>query len=61
MPKTNQEFWVKKFNDNVSRDERNIEELTELGIRIIVVWEYGLKKNDREETLNDLYHMIVNE
>lgn len=61
MPKTNQDFWVKKFNDNVSRDERNIEELTELGIRVIVVWECGLKKNDREETLNDLYHMIVNE
>lgn len=41
MPKTNQEFWMKKFNDNVSRDERNIEELTELGIRVIVVWECG--------------------
>lgn len=61
MPKTNKDFWVKKFNDNVSRDERNNEELTELGSRVIVVWECGLKKNDREETLIDLYHMIVNE
>ncbi|WP_205757129.1 very short patch repair endonuclease [Macrococcoides goetzii] len=60
MPKSNQDFWVKKFNRNVSRDERNIEELNELGIRVIVVWECGLKKNDREETLNDLYDMIVN-
>lgn len=59
MPKSNQDFWVKKFNRNVSRDERNIEELNELGIRVIVVWECGLKKNDREETLNDLYDMIV--
>lgn len=59
MPKSNQDFWVKKFNRNVSRDERNIEELNEMGIRVIVVWECGLKKNDREETLNDLYDMIV--
>ncbi|WP_269800483.1 hypothetical protein [Macrococcoides caseolyticum] len=40
MTKSNQEFWEKKFNRNDSRDERNIEELTELGIRVIVVWEY---------------------
>lgn len=60
MPKSNQEFWQKKLDSNVSRDERNIEELNELGIRVIVVWECGLKKNDREETLNDLYDMIVN-
>ncbi|WP_414047046.1 very short patch repair endonuclease [Macrococcus equi] len=61
MPKTNQEFWERKFNNNVSRDERNIEALNEMGIRVIVVWECGLKKNDREETLNDLYEMIINE
>lgn len=60
MPKSNQDFWQKKLDSNVSRDERNIEELNELGIRVIVVWECGLKKNDREETLNDLYDMIVN-
>lgn len=61
MPKTNQDFWVKKFNDNVSRDERNIEELTELGIRVIVVWECGLKPFERQDTLDSLYKMIVNE
>lgn len=61
MPKSNQDFWEKKFNRNVSRDERNIEELTELGIRVIVVWECGLKPLEREETLKALYEMIVNE
>ncbi|UTH01824.1 DNA mismatch endonuclease Vsr [Macrococcoides canis] len=60
MPKTNQDFWVKKFNDNVSRDERNIEELTELGIRVIVVWECGLNPFERQDTLYTLYKMIVN-
>ena len=61
MPKSNQDFWVKKFNRNVSRDERNIEELTELGIHVIVVWECGLKPLDRDETLDALYEMIINE
>lgn len=61
MPKSNQDFWVKKFNRNVSRDERNIEELNELGIRVIVVWECGLKPLEREETLEALLEMIVDE
>lgn len=60
MPKSNQDFWVKKFNRNVSRDERNIEELNELGIRVIVVWECGLKPLEREETLEELFEMIIN-
>ncbi|MGV2874852.1 very short patch repair endonuclease [Macrococcus capreoli] len=59
MPKSNQEFWQKKLEANVARDEININKLNEMGIRVIVVWECGLKKNDREETLNDLYHMII--
>ncbi|MCH4983830.1 very short patch repair endonuclease [Macrococcoides goetzii] len=61
MPKSNQDFWVKKFNRNVSRDERNIEELNELGIRVIVVWECGLKPLEREETLEALLEMIIDE
>lgn len=59
MPKSNQEYWQKKLEKNVARDEVNIEKLNELGIRVIIVWECGLRKNDKEETLNDLYEMII--
>lgn len=42
-PKSNTEFWVKKFDRNVARDARTRELLEEMGWRVIVVWECELK------------------
>ena len=39
MPKSNQEFWTRKFLDNVARDQRNQRELTDKGWDVITVWE----------------------
>ncbi|TDM07712.1 very short patch repair endonuclease [Macrococcus lamae] len=61
MPKSNQEFWQAKFNRNVARDEKNIEELTNMGYKVIVLWECGLDKEIAEETLEELVEMIVDE
>ncbi|KAA1035687.1 DNA mismatch endonuclease Vsr [Macrococcus equipercicus] len=61
MPKSNQEFWQAKFNRNVARDEKNIEELTEMGVKVIVIWECGLENEIKQETLEELEEMIVNE
>lgn len=38
-PKSNVEFWEKKFKANVERDQNNNRILQELGWRIIVIWE----------------------
>ena len=38
-PKSNTDFWQAKFRENVSRDVRQSQELTELGWRVITVWE----------------------
>ena len=38
-PKSNVDFWQAKFRENVSRDLRQSQELTELGWRVITVWE----------------------
>ena len=38
-PKSNTDFWQAKFRENVSRDLRQSQELTELGWRVITVWE----------------------
>lgn len=38
-PKSNVEFWARKFQDNVARDERVKGELERLGWRVIVIWE----------------------
>lgn len=42
-PKTNSDFWERKFDGNVSRDARNVALLREQGWRVVVVWECALK------------------
>ncbi len=61
MPKTNREFWKKKLERNIARDEEVIEALSELGVKVIVVWECGLGSKVINETLEDLYDMIIEE
>lgn len=39
LPKTNTEFWNIKFAKNKERDERKINQLKELGWKVIIVWE----------------------
>lgn len=39
FPKSNRDFWFRKFEANIDRDRRNNEKLTELGWKILVVWE----------------------
>jgi len=50
-PKTNSEYWVKKFIANVARDERTAEELVEAGWRVVVVWECETKCPDILESI----------
>lgn len=56
-PKQNADFWQKKINGNVERDNRNYELLRNEGWKVLVVWECELKKK-REETLEALVKMI---
>ena len=42
-PKTRQEFWNKKFNENINRDKINQENLSSKGWKIIIVWECEIK------------------
>jgi len=38
-PKRSREFWVAKFEANVARDARAVEELRSRGYRVVVIWE----------------------
>lgn len=38
-PKTNVEFWERKFGENIARDCRNEKMLGQAGWRVLVVWE----------------------
>ena len=44
-PKTNVEFWEKKFSDNVKKDAESISALEADGWRVITLWECELKKD----------------
>ena len=39
LPKSNVEFWTKKFEQNVARDRRNVIQLEEAGWNVGIVWE----------------------
>ena len=42
-PKSNVEFWNKKFRVNMERDKRVQRELREAGFRYLIVWECEIK------------------
>jgi DNA mismatch endonuclease (patch repair protein) len=56
-PKSNNDFWAKKLSENVVRDLRHIEALTELGWRVIVIWECELREG--QIRLDSLYSEIT--
>lgn len=42
VPKSREEFWSRKFEDNVKRDEQVKRELCEKKIRCLIVWECAI-------------------
>lgn len=50
-PATRQQFWQEKFAGNVIRDKRNLADLAEMGWRVIVIWECGLKHRNASDRL----------
>lgn len=56
-PKTNEEYWQKKFELNSARDRKSIEELESMGWHVIVIWECELTKKRFEETMQ----RVINE
>jgi DNA mismatch endonuclease (patch repair protein) len=54
LPKTNSEFWVKKINDNICRDNRDLNLLVGLGWKVLVVWECETKDTGKlSQTLRE--------
>ena len=46
-PKSNTTFWREKFDRNVARDRRVVDELVHTGWRVFVAWECGLQSGSR--------------
>ena len=57
-PRNNAEFWHKKINDNILRDQRKIQALDLQGWKVIVVWECNIR-HDKDNTLKSLIKEIT--
>ena len=57
-PRTNTDFWKRKFERNKERDTRVRNELRSLGWRTMVVWECQLKPAKAEETMAAVSHLL---
>ena len=58
-PKTNVDFWNKKFEYNIERDKKNVKKLEELGWRVFVIWECEIRHGDAEYAINALIDRIT--
>ena len=45
QPKTRTQFWLKKINGNVARDQRNNEALRSEGWHVVRIWEHETKES----------------
>jgi DNA mismatch endonuclease (patch repair protein) len=43
LPKSNQDFWLPKLEQNKTRDRKNIDALKQLGWDTLVIWQCELK------------------
>ena len=51
IPRTRSEFWLNKLRGNQERDSRAINELSDMGWRVAVIWECQLKDNVSKTTI----------
>ena len=53
-PKANSDYWNKKLDRNVQRDQENCTSLNRMGWRVLIVWECETKKKNISELSNRL-------
>jgi len=55
-PKTNEEFWQQKLDDNVNRDAKILSELRRLGWQPLVIWQCEIRDAESLEiTLENFF------
>lgn len=59
MPKSNVEFWNKKFDTNIRRDAVVREELRAGGIKCLIIWECTVKQMKKNKEVCDKYMELV--
>lgn len=54
IPKSNENYWNSKIEKNMLRDKKVREELENLGLRVIEIWECELKPSKLDQTITEL-------
>ena len=49
IPKSNIEFWIRKFDQNLHHDQQVYQTLKDRGVRVIVIWECTVRKMIRDK------------
>ena len=58
-PSSNEDYWVPKILGNVERDQKNHALLIEQGWKVLVIWEFQLKKKEFQATMDHLEKEII--
>lgn len=58
IPKTNTDFWIRKFKKNQENDEKNYQLLRNYGWHVIVVWECEIKE-DIDKLINSIEEELM--
>lgn len=59
IPKSNVDFWVKKFEKNVKRDQENYNKLRDLGWNVLLIWECEIKNVENlDKKLTDFFDSL---
>lgn len=58
LPTTNTEFWKEKISSNIIRDKKTHAELSDMGYKVLVIWQCELNAKKREITLSELARKI---
>ena len=57
-PVEHAEYWNKKLNRNMERDQENYQKLCSLGWKVLVIWECETKKKNLPELRNKLLEVL---
>jgi DNA mismatch endonuclease (patch repair protein) len=58
IPKTRTEWWLNKINGNKQKDDENFLQLSQMGWKIVTIFECELKSDKQLETLNKLVNEL---